>query len=326
MPREPRCASGRMDARKGDEAVPGSGTVRRPDAADAGPRRNPKGRGVFGCMPVSRRLGASGLRSRSCFGGVGSDPLCAVAHAPWPTAKSAPSRPRVILLEALNLLVAVSALVLLVGCQAAQKPQAGKILGPVVARPEPPNAGTADDFDWLPPPPPPLVIPAPPRYKIDRIPERPAVIGRLDVPLTRKWEYIVIHHSYTESGSEKEFDNYHRTHNGWLGVGYDFVIGNGQGSPDGAIEVTFRWETQIQGAHAGNEEYNQHGIGICLVGNFETGYPTEKQMAALVSLVSCLQERCHIPSANIILHRHVRDTRCPGEHFPFYRLISLLPH
>ena len=88
MPREPRCASGRMDARKGDDAVPGSGTMRRPDAADAGPRRNPKGRGVFGCMPVSLRLGAS-------------DPLCAVAHAPWPAAKCTPSRPRVILLEAL---------------------------------------------------------------------------------------------------------------------------------------------------------------------------------------------------------------------------------
>jgi len=100
MPREPRCASGRMDARKGDDAVPGSGTVRSPDAADAGPWRNPKGRGVFGCMPVSLRLGASGLRSRSCFGGVGSDSLCAVAHAPWPAAKYTPSRPRVILLEA----------------------------------------------------------------------------------------------------------------------------------------------------------------------------------------------------------------------------------
>jgi hypothetical protein len=89
MPREPRCASGRMDARKGDDAVPGSGTVRNPDAADAGLRRNPEGRGVFGCMPVSRRLGAS-------------DSLCAVAHAPWPAAKSTPSRPRVILLEALR--------------------------------------------------------------------------------------------------------------------------------------------------------------------------------------------------------------------------------
>jgi len=89
MPREPRCASGRVDARKGDDAVPGSGTVRSTDAADAGPRRNPEGRGAFACMPVSRRLGAS-------------DSLCAGTHAPWPAAKSTPSRPRVILLEALS--------------------------------------------------------------------------------------------------------------------------------------------------------------------------------------------------------------------------------
>jgi len=89
-----------MNARKGDDAVPGSGTVRRPDAADAGPRRNPKGRGVFGCMPVSLRLGAS-------------DSLCAVAHAPWPAAKSTPSRPRGILLEALSHLTTRRAFTLL---------------------------------------------------------------------------------------------------------------------------------------------------------------------------------------------------------------------
>ena len=52
------------------------------------------------------------------------------------------------------------------------------------------------------------MILAPPSYRIDRIPERPDVIGQLDVPLTRKWKYIVIHHSYTDSGNEKKFDDY----------------------------------------------------------------------------------------------------------------------
>jgi tRNA A37 methylthiotransferase MiaB len=88
-PREPRCASQRMDARKGDEAVPGSGTLRSPDAADAAGSRNPQGRGILRHIPVSRRLDAS-------------DPLCAGARAPWPAAESAPSRPRVVLLEALS--------------------------------------------------------------------------------------------------------------------------------------------------------------------------------------------------------------------------------
>jgi len=109
-------------------------------------------------------------------------------------------------------------------------------------------------------------------------------------------------------------------------VGYHFVIGNGHGSADGAIEVTFRWERQMQGAHAGVEEFNQHGIGICLVGDFEHGHPTEKQIASLVALVNYLQARCRIPTSRVLLHRHIKNTRCPGRNFPFYRFISLLDH
>ena len=171
-----------------------------------------------------------------------------------------------------------------------------------------------------------LTLPTPPRYPVLRVPSRPQVIGRLDVPLKREWRYVVIHHSYSESGSEAIFDRYHREVRGWKGVGYDFVIGNGHGSPDGAIEVTFRWEQQIAGAHAGDEEYNEHGIGICLVGDFESSYPTQKQMESLVALVSYLQVKCHIPAHHIVGHRHVKNTKCPGENFPYYRFLSLLPH
>ena len=171
-----------------------------------------------------------------------------------------------------------------------------------------------------------LQMTSPPVYRLDAIPARPVAIGQLNVPLKRAWKYIVIHHSYTDSGSEKSFDDYHKNVRGWLGVGYHFVIGNGRGSGDGAIEVTFRWEDQIHGAHAGVEQYNQYGIGICLVGNFETGYPTGKQMASLVSLVNHLQEKCKIPTANILLHRNVKSTKCPGKNFPLYRFLSLLPH
>ena len=187
----------------------------------------------------------------------------------------------------------------------------------------------ADPDNHLPPEPvrPPLLTQlAPPRYATERIPPRPSAIGRLDVPLKRDWKYIVIHHSFTDSGNEAIFDKYHRSQRGWLGIGYHFVIGNGHESPDGAIEVTFRWEDQIQGAHAGVEEYNQRGIGICLVGNFERGYPTAKQMASLVALINYLQQRCRIPTSQVLLHRHLKNTECPGRNFPFYQCISMLDH
>jgi len=153
------------------------------------------------------------------------------------------------------------------------------------------------------------------------------VVGDLDVPLRRQWKYIVIHHSATDEGNAATFDRFHKE-KGWRGIGYDFVIGNGNGSPDGLVEVTFRWEEQTVGAHAGDPEYNEYGIGICLVGDFDKEYPTPKQMQALATLVNELQERCHIPTSNVVMHRQVRPggTDCPVRNFPFYDFISMVDH
>jgi len=223
-------------------------------------------------------------------------------------------------------LVVVAGLLLLGGCARMQKSlSTGGERGGFAAEFE----ADADPDDY---PPPvvdlelsPLLSAVRPVYDYRSAEGKLNVYGRLETPLKRRWDYIVIHHSFTRSGSEAIFDRYHKQ-KGWLGVGYDFVIGNGNGSPDGAIEVTFRWETQIQGAHAGVDEYNQHGIGICLVGDFENGYPTPKQMDSLVGLVNYLQERCHIPTSHLLLHRNIKSTRCPGRNFPLYRFLSLLEH
>jgi N-acetylmuramoyl-L-alanine amidase len=160
-------------------------------------------------------------------------------------------------------------------------------------------------------------------------PARPPLVeGNLDVSLGRQWKHIVIHHSGTDMGSEETFDRYHREHNKWLGVGYDFVIGNGNGARDGLVEVTFRWEQQIDGAHANHPEYNKYGIGICVVGDFNVNYPSPAQIDALVGLLNYLQERCRIPTDHVLGHRHVRtgSTDCPGKRFPWYEVISRLRH
>ncbi len=163
-----------------------------------------------------------------------------------------------------------------------------------------------------------------PDIPVEQLPESSRVKGDLEVPLQKQWRYVILHHSGTHSGSESSFDRYHREQKGWKGVGYHFVIGNGNGSPDGCIEVTFRWQEQMSGAHAGVNRYNRHGIGICLVGDFTEGEPTVRQMKSLVALVTYLQRRCGIPTPNILLHRQVKQTRCPGENFPYAGFLSLL--
>jgi N-acetylmuramoyl-L-alanine amidase len=141
----------------------------------------------------------------------------------------------------------------------------------------------------------------------------------------RPWKYIVIHHTASDSGDAASIGKYHKEERGWVnGLGYDFLIGNGNGSRDGQIEVGGRWNKQIDGAHAGNPEYNKHGIGICLVGNFDTDRPTNRQIASLLSLIDYLQKRCNINKDNVIMHKTFRKTVCPGKHFPYDKLLARL--
>jgi hypothetical protein len=134
------------------------------------------------------------------------------------------------------------------------------------------------------------------------------------VPL-RSWQAIVIHHSATPAGGAVRFDREHRE-KGWDELGYDFVIGNGTDTGDGQVEVGSRWVKQKIGAHAKTPDnwYNEHGIGICLVGNFDGDRPTAAQMRSVARLVSYLMKTYHIPADRVIGHGDTKPTDCPGRH------------
>jgi N-acetylmuramoyl-L-alanine amidase len=128
-----------------------------------------------------------------------------------------------------------------------------------------------------------------------------------------RWRAIVIHHSASLSGNAHVFHSAHLA-KGWDELGYHFVIGNGQGSPDGFIEVGSRWKKQKHGAHAGDTEYNQQGIGICLVGNFEEQKPTVQQWESLLDLIEALRKLCSISLEEIRGHGEIKETLCPGQY------------
>lgn len=147
----------------------------------------------------------------------------------------------------------------------------------------------------------------------------------------KKWKAIVIHHSATKVGSAAIFDKYHKSGNGWEGVGYDFVICNGNGGANGQVQVTFRWAQQKIGAHCKTDSTNwanRDAIGICLVGNFNKTAPTYRQMSSLVKLVRFLSNRYNIPKSRIYGHnttpRHSTKTDCPGRYFSMSKLKSML--
>jgi len=174
-----------------------------------------------------------------------------------------------------------------------------KVVFPKVVKPEPKRVTIQRDFpkEWLPP-----------------------------VEAEKQWTAIVIHHSATENGNAAIFDRMHREEKHWEGVGYDFVIGNGIDSGDGEVEVTFRWQRQMAGAHCGGtlgNWANVDAVGICLVGNFNYTTPTTQQMQSLLKLVRFLKKRYGISNGSIYGHKntpgaHVTD--CPGHKFPMARL------
>ena len=140
------------------------------------------------------------------------------------------------------------------------------------------------------------------------------------------WDYIIVHHSATESGSCEFFDESHKRR-GWNGVGYHFVVDNGTcGKEDGQIETSPRWLKQQAGAHCKADGMNYRGIGICLVGNFSKEHVTPKQMRSLVYLVKTLKNYYKVPLRRIKGHSQVKgaNTECPGTKFPWDTFYSLL--
>ncbi|MFM8387053.1 MAG: N-acetylmuramoyl-L-alanine amidase [Planctomycetia bacterium] len=144
----------------------------------------------------------------------------------------------------------------------------------------------------------------------------------------RPWKWIILHHSDDTRGNLAKYDRVHLD-KGWEhGCGYHFVIGNGSMSGDGEVEASARWRQQLHGAHAKTPDnrFNDFGIGIVLVGDFEAGSsrPTARQVDALVRLVQWLMERYGIEASRVQGHGSCKATCCPGRNFPWGELRARL--
>ena len=142
-------------------------------------------------------------------------------------------------------------------------------------------------------------------------------------PRNPSFTSIVLHHSATHGGSAAAFDRTHRSRLG--GLAYHFVIGNGSGSEDGAVEIGYRWRDQIPGPHTKNQDANMSSIAVCLVGDLQAQAPTEKQLASLLGLLEKLCRERRIAPSEIRSHREVDpETLCPGRGLPMEAIRELL--
>lgn len=128
--------------------------------------------------------------------------------------------------------------------------------------------------------------------------------------LRRKTERIIFHHAATNGDVSATTVHGWHLNNGWLGIGYHYLIRS-----SGLIEVG-RPENVI-GSHSGSAG-NSNGIGICVAGNFMTETPTDKQIRACIELVKDIYKRYGVLA--VIGHRDVMATACPGTHFPLEQI------
>lgn len=123
-------------------------------------------------------------------------------------------------------------------------------------------------------------------------------------------DYIIVHCAASQNKQEfdwKFIDRVHRS-NGWLGIGYHFII-----RTDGTIQ-NGRGIDDL-GSHVAG--YNDCSIGICLIGGLtKNGKPTNNftahQLSSLKELIEWLKED-HYPDAKVIGHCDVPGVNkaCP---------------
>ncbi len=131
---------------------------------------------------------------------------------------------------------------------------------------------------------------------------------------------IILHCSDSRFGNAQLIDQWHRER-GWDGIGYHYVICNGQAAPHGKYDpacdglVQNGRPAEQPGAHA--KGHNAHSLGVCLVGRRRF---TGLQMVALFGLLRTLGRRHALSPGDVLGHCELTTGKtCPNLPMPWVR-------
>lgn len=127
----------------------------------------------------------------------------------------------------------------------------------------------------------------------------------------KKTNLIVLHHAAANECSPEDIHQWH-LQNGWVCIGYHFIIRkNGniyRGRPEDAV-----------GSHTTN--FNSTSIGICFEGDCRYTRPTDAQIKSGQELVAYLKQKYNI--TQVKKHSELSNTSCPGSQFPFNEIANV---
>lgn len=121
---------------------------------------------------------------------------------------------------------------------------------------------------------------------------------------------IILHHAEATSCTPEQIHQWHLA-NGWSGAGYHFLV-----RKSGEV-YRLRPEGKV-GAHASGA--NSDSIGICFEGRYQSETMPKAQIDAGRELVAYLKGKYGI--SNVLRHKDVCSTDCPGANFPFDAIAS----
>ena len=125
-------------------------------------------------------------------------------------------------------------------------------------------------------------------------------------PLADVYTTVIIHHAafyqVDDLTTVREIDRLHRADRGWADIAYHFLIGRGGTIYEGR-------PLNVRGTHT--EGYNTGTVGVCLLGNYMTEYPTEETIRATLALVQWLGAELGL--THLAGHDDFNPTtECPG--------------
>lgn len=136
-------------------------------------------------------------------------------------------------------------------------------------------------------------------------------IYRTDRPVQPgRWKYVYVRHSNTAGGNAFTLAGQH-------GLGDHFVICNGEGGVDGELQVGHRWNDQQSALPPpGVAWLAPDCVSICMVGDFDTGKPTDAQLRRLRQLLGSLRTRLSIEPDAVYLLQDTPGPAGTGRLFP----------
>ena len=136
----------------------------------------------------------------------------------------------------------------------------------------------------------------------------------------QKTDLIIEHHSstpkipMTDEEAIEIIKSFHQTHinKGNRGIDYNFLVA-GNGSVFDGRGLKYEGGHVLNGGRSAG--MNARSVGICAIGDFEHNQMPEAMEEGLKRITRDVAQ--HYGITQIIRHKDVKDTDCPGQYFPF---------